>query len=98
MPTTAKPLRAPAARGPHPEQLKAAIRMRGRTLAELSREHGYGSDAVRKALTRPWPAVEKIIADFLGTEPWELWPERYDARHEPLRVRKPATSSKRAAR
>lgn len=77
-------------RGPHPEEIKAAIRKRDRTLAALSRDHGYGEDAVRKALQRPWPAVERIIADFLGLEPWALWPERYDADHKPLRGRAPS--------
>lgn len=70
---------------PHVEELKAAIRMRGKTMAQLSRDHGYCSDAVRIALTRPWPAVERIVADFLDVDPWALWPDRYDSNHRPKR-------------
>jgi Ner family transcriptional regulator len=60
--------------------------MRGVTLTELSRQHGYCDRAVGIALARPWPAVERIVADFLGREPWDLWPERYDEQGRPLRV------------
>lgn len=79
----------PAPQTPHREELKASIRLRGKTMAELSREHGYCDDAVRIALTRPWPAVERIVADHLGREPWELWPHRYDAERRPRRGRAP---------
>lgn len=61
----------------HREELKGRIRMRGKSMAALSREHGYCDDAVRIALTRPWPAVERIIAHHLGCEPQDLWPDRY---------------------
>jgi Ner family transcriptional regulator len=71
---------------PHREELKALIRMRGKSMAELSRDHGYSDEAVRIALMKPWPAVERIIADWLETEPWELWPDRYVG-HEPIRGR-----------
>lgn len=74
---------------PHREELKAQIRLRGKTMAELSREHGYCDDAVRIALTRPWPAVERIVADHLEREPWDLWPDRYDADRKPIRGRAP---------
>lgn len=65
------------ARGWHPEEIKAAIRMRGSSMAELSRQHGYGISAVRQVLRRPWPAIERIVADYLGVEPQEIWPDRY---------------------
>jgi Ner family transcriptional regulator len=64
-------------RGWHPEQIKAAVRMHGSTLAELSRRHGYHQEAARIALRRRWPRLEQIIADFLGISPAELWPDRY---------------------
>lgn len=86
MPTTPRNRAQRAA--PHPEELKSWIRMRGKTMAELSRDHGYCSDAIRIALTRPWPAVERIVADWLEAEPWELWPDRYDGEHRPLRRRR----------
>lgn len=58
-------------------RIKKQIRSKGTTMVKLSTDHGYSSAAVSKALRRPWPAVERIIADFLGTSPESLWPERY---------------------
>lgn len=68
----------------HPEEVKAAVRMNGTSLSELSREHGYADSAAGLALRQPWPAVEKIIASFLKKRPWEIWPSRYDRKHRPL--------------
>lgn len=65
------------ARGWHPEEIKAAIRMRGSSMAELSRQNGYGISAVRQVLRRPWPAIEQLVADHLGVPPQEIWPDRY---------------------
>ena len=28
---------------------------------------------------KPWPAMEKIIADIIGVHPMEIWPSRYKA-------------------
>jgi Ner family transcriptional regulator len=66
-------------RGWHPEDVKAAIRKRGVGLYELSRRHGYVGAAIGIALRRPWPRLERIIADFIGVPPQEIWPDRYDA-------------------
>lgn len=63
--------------GPHPEHIKAAIRSRGTTLRELARRWGYSHAAISVAMRKPWPAIEKRIAKFLGVHPRELWPERY---------------------
>lgn len=77
MTTTTHNAQTKTGAGWHPEQIKAAVRMRGITLSELARRHGYGADACRLALRRPWPRVERIIADELGVPPSQLWPERY---------------------
>lgn len=71
----------------HKEEIKAAIRMSGLTLSALSLMHGYRESAVKKALARPWPAVERIIADHLSVKPQEIWPSRYDANGHPRRGR-----------
>ena len=55
----------------------AAIRKRGTTLSRLSQSHGYNPDALRNALTRPWPKAEAIIAECLGVTPQAIWPTRY---------------------
>jgi Ner family transcriptional regulator len=67
----------------HPEEIKAAIRMRGSTLTKLGKPHGYNSRAaVSAALRRPWPKLEAIIAEFLGMQPETIWPSRYEQRGE----------------
>lgn len=55
------------------------------TLRGLALAHGYSRSAVSEALNRPWPAVERIIADALGLEPWDIWPSRYNADGTPKR-------------
>ncbi len=65
------------AKGLHREDIKAAIRKRGTTPAQLSVRHNYDPSAVRVALYKPWPAVERLIADFLGLTPQRIWPDRY---------------------
>jgi Ner family transcriptional regulator len=46
--------------------IAAALKKRGYTQAGLSIANGYDLTAVGKALQRPWPALERIIADALG--------------------------------
>ena len=55
-------------------------------MAELSRQHGYGISAVRQVLRRPWPAIERLVADHLGVEPQEIWPDRYGEDGMPNRL------------
>ena len=49
-------------------------------VAFLSLLAGFNAAAVSQALKRPWPAVERAIAEHLGIPPWTLWPERYEGR------------------
>lgn len=72
----------------HPETVKAAIRKRGVTLTYLAVTSGYSESAVRKALRRHWPAIEGIVATFLGERPETIWPSRYDSRGRPLNRRR----------
>lgn len=61
-------------------------------MAGLSIRHGYHPTAAGKALKRPWPAMEAIIARELGMAPQDLWPSRYDESGEP-RSRSPGRGS-----
>lgn len=69
----------------HPEQIKAAIRMRGVSLKELALRSGYDESAVRQTLRYRWTAIERIVADFLGCRPQDIWPSRYDRAGNPVR-------------
>jgi Ner family transcriptional regulator len=61
----------------HPADVLAALKKRGKTLAGLSVAHGYHPTAAGKALIKPWPALERIIAAELGVAPGDIWPSRY---------------------
>ncbi|NBB17006.1 transcriptional regulator [Caulobacter sp. SLTY] len=65
-------------KAPHPEEIKAMIRMRGMTLSRLATKNGLSESACRAALIRPQPEAEKVISKFLGVALHELWPDRYD--------------------
>ena len=54
-----------------------AIREKGSTLAQLSIDAGLHPRTLGNALERKYPKGEKIIADFIGIPPQEIWPERY---------------------
>ena len=61
----------------HPEIIKAMVRMKGKSLSQLATEKGVSVSAVTGALRRPQPKGEKIIAEYLGVTPYELWPDRW---------------------
>ena len=72
----------------HPADVQAALKKRGLSLAGLSTAHGYHATAAGKALKRPWPALEVIIAQALDAHPREIWPTRYvDGTPVPIRRR-----------
>ena len=63
---------------PHPEQIKAAIRMKGSSMSELARQWGVHETAVRHTVRNmPYPHIEGLIAEYLGTTPQKLWPQRF---------------------
>ncbi len=68
----------------HPEDVKAAIRKTGMTLFALSEQFGVHRTAVSMTLTRPYPKMERRIAEYLGHAPQDIWPSRYDAAGNPL--------------
>lgn len=68
----------------HPADVLAALKKRGRSLAGLSTSNGYHPTAAGKALKRPWPALEAIIAREIGVSPQVIWPSRYHADGTPM--------------
>ncbi|KIZ34586.1 sugar fermentation stimulation protein B, partial [Raoultella ornithinolytica] len=61
----------------HRADILAAIKKRGRTLAQLSRDNGLHERTLYNVLERHWPKGEKIISDFIGVPVSTIWPERY---------------------
>jgi Ner family transcriptional regulator len=68
----------------HPADVLAALKKRGKTLSGLSRAHGYHATAAGKALKKPWPALEAIIAAELDMAPEDIWPGRYGRAGKPV--------------
>jgi lambda repressor-like predicted transcriptional regulator len=52
--------------------------MKGLTLAELSRRHGYVAGALRMALKRgPTHEWMQIVSEAIGVPAREIWPSRF---------------------
>ena len=72
------PLSSPGAKADwHPADVLAALKKCGKSLTQVSVAHGYHPTAAGKALKRPWPAMERVIATELGLTPEQIWPSRY---------------------
>lgn len=67
------------------EWLKYQLGLRGYTLSKLAQEVGLSRHAAKQALHRPYPKMERIIAERLQLEPMQIWPERYDEQGRPSR-------------
>jgi Ner family transcriptional regulator len=64
----------------HWEDIKAALRKRGWSFNRIGRKCGYNrADTPRVVLAKPWPVMERTIADIIGVQPSEIWPSRYRA-------------------
>lgn len=61
----------------HRADILAAIKKRGGTLAQLSRDNGLHERTLYNVLERHWPKGEKIVSDFIGVPVSTIWPERY---------------------
>lgn len=78
-------------------KILAALQERGHSLFRLSINHGFTANAAGKALKKPSPAMERIIAAALDLPPQAIWPDRYDDSGSPLRRRrKPRNDSPRS--
>jgi len=61
----------------HPEDIKAEVRKRGMTLAEIGRLNGLSRQTMAHALVQPSAAAERVIADAIGIAAHHIWPSRY---------------------
>lgn len=72
----------------HPAKIKAEVEQAGWSLRQLGFHHGYqGDSSLSEVFRRPWPKVEKIIAETIGQRPEVIWPSRYDGSGQPNRLR-----------
>ncbi|EAP1797301.1 MULTISPECIES: helix-turn-helix domain-containing protein [Enterobacteriaceae] len=61
----------------HRADIVAALRKRGISLAQLSRNQGLAPRTLNNAFERHYPKAESIIAKALDMVPEQLWPSRY---------------------
>ena len=72
----------------HRADIVAELRKAGWSLRKLSKYHGYASpNTLVNALARPWPKGERMVADAIGVEPWDIWPSRYPEKNSTARRR-----------
>ncbi len=77
----------PASTDWHKADIVAAVHKAGHTFKGLSIANGYRSvDACSQALHRPYPKVERIVAEAIGVSPWVIWPSRYPENSKARRV------------
>ena len=65
----------------HRADVIAALKKKGWSLRALSRAAGMAETTLYNALKYPYPRGERIIAQALGLEPDEIWPQRYAERN-----------------
>lgn len=68
----------------HKADIKAALEKAGTNLHRLGQLHGYAKWSAYDVLKKSCPKIERIVADVLGKEPWDIWPSRYDAVGRPV--------------
>lgn len=70
-------------------KIREEVRRRKTTLAALARANDLSPSTCSLALVRPSPSGERVIAQFLGIPPNQLWPDRYDHLGCRMSTRKP---------
>lgn len=67
----------------HPKKRRSWVvyqmQLQGRSLSAVAAANGVARQCLYSAFLRPYPRMEKLIADAVGLAPPVLWPERYDA-------------------
>lgn len=70
----------------HPEDVKAAIRKQGETIASLARRAGLSKQVVSAAIqSRSSERAERIVAQCIGVSASKIWPSRYRANGSRIR-------------
>ena len=67
--------------------IKYRLELVGDSLSGLSKELGLYRTAAKMALDKPYPRMERIIAEKIGVPPEVIWPERYQPKKQNSRRR-----------
>lgn len=77
----------------HPAYVKAALAIRGLTLAGLAKRHRKDPSYFRVALKEQFPKGLRHIAKALDQQPSELWPSLFDEQDLTIKRRPGAVST-----
>ncbi len=78
--------------------IKYQIQMQGLSMAQVAASAGVSRSCLYSVFDKTYPRMEKVLADAVGLEPAELWPERYDADGLPIyRMGRPKKSVSKCA-
>ncbi len=73
--------------GMHPEDIKANIRKKGKTLTQLAKDNDISRVALSASFKKPMVTAEKVISKFLDIPPYLIWPDRWTEKGERIRPR-----------
>jgi Ner family transcriptional regulator len=68
------------------EWIKYRLSLNGFTFGKLAILHNVKKQNFTNVKKAPSPKYERIIANHIGLQPWDLWPQRYDPANNPNRV------------
>ena len=66
--------------------IKQRLAQSDSSFAKLTKLHGVKKQNIAIVKHSPYPKYERLIAESIGLDPWDLWPQRYDAAHNPNRI------------
>lgn len=72
------PKKPPAKKDWTSEYIKYRLRSQFGSMTAMAGCYGLHPSTIRLALRVPYPKVERVIAEALGTTTTEIWPSRYD--------------------
>lgn len=61
--------------------IKYQLGLQQRTFADIGRTLGITRQTARSVLFKPYPRIEKLLADIIGYPREVIWPERYPPPH-----------------
>lgn len=59
--------------------------LKGFTIRSFAKKHGVKPGTVGVVFSRPYPRMERLIADTIGIPPESIWPDRYGPDGKPNR-------------
>lgn len=66
--------------------IKYCLYVQGLNFNKLATLYNVNRTCFTNLKNQPCPKYERIIANLLEVDPWDIWPDRYDVAHNPNRV------------